>query len=61
VLSESKVPFKESLFTRSPYLHLLRAVQTSPILMNGGILKSQKRLAEREIKLHISNQQQNLK
>ncbi len=33
-------------------------VQDQPILMNGGILKSQKLLAELTIKLHMSNQQQ---
>ncbi len=32
--------------------------RTSPISMNGGILKSQKLLAELTIKLHASNQQQ---
>ncbi len=32
--------------------------RTRPISMNGGILKSQKLLAELTIKLHVSNQQQ---
>ncbi len=36
----------------------LRAARTRPILMNGGILKSQKLFAELTIKLHMSNQQQ---
>ncbi len=35
----------------------LRAARTRPILMNGGILKSQKLFAELTIKLHMSNQQ----
>ncbi len=41
VLSGSKVPFKESLFTRRPYLQRFQAAQTrpSPIEMN---LTSQK-------------------
>ncbi len=49
------------LFTRRPYLQRHRAAHTRPILMNGGILKSQKLLIELTIKLHMSNQQQNLK
>ncbi len=57
-----KNPFKGSLFTRCPYLQRFRAAHTrsSPILMNGGILKSPKLLAELAIKLYISNQQQHL-
>ncbi len=45
-------------FTRWPYLQRLWAAHTRPILMNGGILKYQKLLAELPIKLHMSNQQQ---
>ncbi len=50
--------FEESYFIWRPYLQRLRAAHTRPILMNGGILKSQKLLTELTIKLHMSNQQQ---
>ncbi len=56
-LFQNKLPFEESLFTWRPYFQFLRAARTSPILMNGGILKSQTLLVEFTIKLHMSNQQ----
>ncbi len=61
IISQSitKVPFKESLFTRRPYLQLKQDQVLSKWM--GEILKSQKLLAELAIKLHISNQQHNLK
>ncbi len=39
-------------------MQCLRAACTRLILMNGGILKSHKLLAELTIKLHMSNQKQ---
>ncbi len=55
---ETSSLFKEILFTWRPYLQRLRAARTKPILMNGGILKSHKLLAELTINLHMSKQQQ---
>ncbi len=54
---KTPIPFEETLFTWWPYFQRLRAARTSPILMNGGILKSQTLLAELTIQLHMSNQQ----
>ncbi len=51
--------FKTNSFLRkvsSLRVHICNA--TGQLLMNGGILKSQKLLAELTIKLHVSNQQQ---
>ncbi len=60
-MSEETFLFEERK-GKVPFLPRFRAARTRPILMNGGILKSQKLFAELTIKItHVKSANKNLK